>query len=679
MMGLVFNKNIKIVSEVSVEPVQWALKNLQRDIHKACFPSTRKGCQLFLEEKPSLTKECFSLVADPKNNRLCLYAGDELGFVYGLYEISRSILGITDFWFWNDQEIRQREEYPVSGQYRFDSKPYAVTFRGWFVNDEVLIRTWRINRRKDEPWEMVFEALLRCGGNMVIPGTDKNSEGYRGLASAMGLYVTHHHAEPLGAQMFARAYPDLTPSYRLYPDKFQELWQQGIQDQKELKVIWNIGFRGQGDRPFWDDDPKYQTQESRGELISHLIRMQYNMVKKELPDAVCCTNLYGEVMELYRGGYLDLPEDVIKIWADNGFGKMVTRCQENHNPRIPALPSGEEGRGSHGIYYHVSFYDLQAANHITMLQNSPEFVCRELQDVMKHGVKDYWLVNCSNIKPHVYFLDLLAKIWRNGTVDIEEHRRSYVTTYYGKKNESIISACLADYPKYAISYGPNEDDHAGEQFATHVGRMLISQYMKQKEVRSEHLLWATDSEDLRGQVQWYQKLCRTGEQNYKEYLRKCEKVNVEIIEEKPGVSGTRRLFEDSLLLQVQIQYHCYAGAYMVCQSLMEAMDGQYQKSFYYAGKAREEYLTANTIMRSREHGKWHNFYENECLADIKQSAWLLEGLMSYVRNLGDGPHFYEWQRDFLYSEEDRRVMLILVMENHLKDQEIFALMKEKWD
>jgi hypothetical protein len=112
---------------------------------------------------------------------------------------------------------------------------------------------------------------------------------------------------------------------------------------------------------------------------------------------------------------------------------------------------------------------------------------------------------------------------------------------------------------------------------------------------------------------------------------------------------------------------------------MEAMDGQYQTSFYYAGKAREEYLKANAIMRSREHGKWHNFYENECLTDIKQSAWLLESLMSYVRNLGDGPHFYEWQRDFLYSEEDRRVMLILVMENHLKDQELFALMKEKWD
>ncbi|MDF2613841.1 MAG: hypothetical protein K0S71_1627 [Clostridia bacterium] len=676
-MGLAINKNIEIISEISTEPVQWSLKNLKRDIEKVCLPSKETGWVLFLTQKP-LSKESFSIVADPENNRLCLYAGDELGFVYGVYEISRSILGITDFWFWNDQQIQPREAYQVAGDYQFNSKPYAVTFRGWFVNDEVLLRTWSVSRRKDEPWEMVFETLLRCGGNMVIPGTDKSSECYRGLASSMGLYITHHHAEPLGAQMFSRAYPNLNPSYEEHPEKFEGLWQQGIKDQKKLKVIWNLGFRGQGDRPFWDDDPKFQTQESRGKLMSRLIWMQYNMVKQELPDAMCCTNLYGETMELYQSGYLDLPEDVIKIWADNGFGKMVTRRQENHNPRIPALPLDED-MGSHGIYYHVSFYDLQAANHITMLQNSPEFVCRELQDVMKRGVKDYWLVNCSNIKPHVYFLDLLAKIWRHGTVDIEEHRQDYVTTYYGKKNESIISGCLADYPKYTIAYGPHEDDHAGEQFSNHVARMLISQYMKREEVRSEHLIWATDAKDLKGQVQWYQELCQRGERNYREYLRKCEKVNVEIIEEESGISGARRLFEDSLLLQAQIHYHCYAGAYLVCQSLIGAMDGQYQKSFYYAGKAREEYLTANTFMRSREHGKWHNFYENECLADIKQSAWLLESLMSYVRNLGDGPHFYEWQRDFLYSEEDRLVMLILVMENHLKDQELFALMKEKWD
>ena len=92
-------------------------------------------------------------------------------------------------------------------------------------------------------------------------------------------------------------------------------------------------------------------------------------------------------MELYRAGCLKVPEDVIKIWADNGYGKMVSRRQGNHNPRVCALP-GEEEHGRHGIYYHVSFYDLQAANHMTMLPCPEEFVCSELAEVLAHGVKD---------------------------------------------------------------------------------------------------------------------------------------------------------------------------------------------------------------------------------------------------------------------------------------------------
>lgn len=50
-------------------------------------------------------------------------------------------------------------------------------------------------------------------------------------------------------------------------------------------------------------------------------------------------------MELYQQGCLDLPEDVIKIWADNGFGKMVSRRQGNANPRVTALPPEESAHG----------------------------------------------------------------------------------------------------------------------------------------------------------------------------------------------------------------------------------------------------------------------------------------------------------------------------------------------
>ena len=206
------------------------------------------------------------------------------------------------------------------------------------------------------------------------------------IALDMGLMITHHHAEPLGAEMFLRAYPDLEPSYLKYKDLFEGLWKDAIERRKNEEVIWNIGFRGQGDVPFWENDPAYDTPEKRGNLISSIMQEQYDMIREQIPGAVCCTNLYGEILELYRDGHLQIPEDVIMIWADNGYGKMVSRRQGNHNPRVPALPQKGD-KGLQGTYYHVSFYDLQAANHITMLPNSMEICGKRIERC--HGSWNY--------------------------------------------------------------------------------------------------------------------------------------------------------------------------------------------------------------------------------------------------------------------------------------------------
>lgn len=664
----------KILADGQPLSVILAAADLARDLKKACCLSSREGegqgekgiCKDIRLRKGNEEQECYRLFVE--GEELICEAADDLGFIYGIYGISRDLLGIQDFWFWNDQAIPVKTFRQVEEDYGKRSKPFAVRLRGWFINDEVLLHTWKVEQRKEGPWEMALETLLRCGGNMVIPGTDKNARMNRKLVFDRGLYLTHHHAEPLGAEMFARAYPERTPSYDQYGEEYRQLWQEAIEEQKGHRMVWNIGFRGQGDVPFWENDPGYDTPAARGALISRLIGMQYHMVKAADPEGICCTNLYGETMELYQEGFLKLPEDVISIWADNGFGKMVTRRQGNHNPRIPALPAkGAEGR--HGIYYHVSFYDLQAANHMTMLSNPPEFVKRELSEVLRRGMKDYWLINCSNIKPHVYYLDFLSALWREGEADEEEHLMAYIRTYYGTGHEEEIASCFREYFSSALSYGPHEDDHAGEQFANHVCRILVSQYMREEKCRAKELLWATEEETLRGQIGWYLSLCRQAEDSYRKLLRQCERTDCDLD------GRERELFRDSLLLQARIQAGCYAGARLVAEGLLQAMDGNYERAFYLAGKGRKSYLAANQAMREREHGKWHGFYKNECLTDIKQTAWVLEGLMSYVRNLGDGPHFYQWQREFLYPEEDRRVMLVMNMENHLRDEELFGVME----
>ena len=666
---MILNCNSQIISCEGTKPVQYAVSALYRDM-KAVFTETdAPGDAIRLAKDSDLAPECFCLQV--QNNELLLTAADTLGFVYGLFEVSRRFLGVQPFWFWNDQKFPRTESVTVPQNFTYESKPARVRYRGWFVNDETLLSHWKVERRSDLAFAMVYETLLRLGGNLVIPGTGENGHRCHDLAADMGLIITHHHAEPLGAKMFVQAYPELEPKFSLYPEKFRALWQDAIDRQKATPTVWNIGFRGQGDKPFWEDDPQYDTPEKRGALISRLIREQYALVKQNDPHAICCTNLYGETMELYQQGCLDLPEDVIKIWADNGFGKMVSRRQGNANPRVTALPPLGD-TGAHGLYYHASFYDLQAASHITMLPNSAEFVCEELTNALARGVDDYWLINCSNVKPHAYLLDYIAQLWQTGSCDPEGHRLAYAQDYYGKPNGLAVAKCLAGYADHAVLYGEHLDDHAGDQFYNHVPRMLITQFVRDRALPCKDLQWLCNRPALSGQAAWCAEKFREAEKSYGQYLRQCEATAAAM------TGAARVLFQDTLLLQAQLYALWAQGSAAVCAALEAGFVGDWQRCFYQAGRAKNAYTAANAAMRSREHGKWIDFYANECQTDIKQSAQVCGYLMSFARTLGEGPHYYAWMREFGDCEADRRIMLILNTDNHPDDDTLWRLMEQRW-
>lgn len=669
MKNFIINSRVQIQSEVGGKPVEGAIRRFYRDVEMTVLKSDEPGGTILLRKQDMEPEQYRICVAE--SDELVIWAGDDLGFIYGLLYLSETYLGVPPFWFWNDVSFDPVERVEIT-EAEFLSVPYPVAYRGWFVNDEVLISHWDAGRDKEYPWEMVFEALLRLGGNLVIPGTDLNSKIYAPLASDMGLWITHHHAEPLGAEMFSRVYPDKTPSYAEYPELFEKLWREGILRQKDQKIIWNIGFRGQGDRPFWADDPRYDTPKKRGKLISSIMKQQYDLVKSMVEQPVFCTNLYGETMELYQDGMLTLPDDVIMIWADNGYGKMVSRRQGNNNPRVPALPPESLKSKNHGVYYHASFYDLQAANHMTMIPNSMEFLGSELNGAYESGIRKLWLINCSNVKPHVYPLDFISALWRDRSVTAEGHRREYIRTYYQGNSEqnSGMADCFAAYFDCTLPYGEREDERAGEQFYNYVTRGLIHGWMKDGgNAPCGNLRWFSDSEDFSWQIADYRNVCEAGIGGFEALEKRCEEI--------AGDAGS--LWADSLLLQVKLHTFCIRGAILFCRAYEEYRRGSYMESFYLTGQAADWYEAADQAQRSREHGKWKGFYENDCLTDLKQTAYCLRRLMGYIRNIGDGPHFYEWQREATYSEEDKRVVLITNMENHMTDEELYHAIGEEYE
>lgn len=663
-MKFILTSNTKILSENNSRAVKNAVKILQRDMDKCFKASDCKRNSIILAEQPKLDDEEFYIEAAED---MTIYAKDELGFVYGLLYISEKFLGIKPFWFWMDQKIEKRNEVPVEyGRYHSD-KP-VIKYRGWFVNDEVLIMKWNIDGDRTEPWRMVFEALLRCGGNMVIPGTDKNSKIYRQVASDMGLWITHHHAEPLGAEMFTRLYPDMEPNYAEKPELFHKLWEDGIKEQKDLKVVWGLGFRGQGDCPFWSHDSsgRFDTPAKRGKLISEVIELQRQLVMKYVDNPVFCTNLYGEIMELYDEGHITLADDIIKICADNGYGKMVTRRRDNHTVRISAMPKEKIQHG--GIYYHVSFYDLQAANHITMLPNSVDFVDRELTDIINKNATDYWIINCSNIRPHTYYLDAIRKKWFGANISDETHSREFINTYFN--GNTLIAEAYRDYHKAMLAYGSEEDEHAGEQFYTENTRLLIHTFFNGRFNGTPGLKWLMGEHTLDEQIDIYADFCRQNLDNITKFYNRC----LEISNLLDG--DMKQLFDTTLVLQAAIHYYCTRGVIAFGDGYAKYLNGNFKSAFITLGDSSKEFYTAAKLMRDSEYDVWNGFYFNDCFADVKHTAYMVEKMMGYVRERGDNARHDKWYRDAVYAPEDRRVMTLLVDDNHMTDWELYEAFKK---
>ena len=615
--------------------------------------------------------ECFQITFS-ETGKMHVTGCDDLGIIYALLYVSEKYLGVDKFWFWTGKEPERKEKIEIPAVDYTSPRP-RVRFRGWFVNDEVCLIGWAdVYPPPKEVWMPVFETLLRCGGNMVIPGTDLPRTGIHWeLASEMGLYITHHHAEPLGAEMFFRVYPDKSASYDESKELYEGLWEEAIKKQKDKKVVWVFGFRGQGDCPFWENAPEYNTPEKRGELISRVMHRQYEMLCKYVENPPCSTYLYGEITELYMQGLIDIPDGVIKIWSDNGYGEMVSRRQGNHNPRVRSLPT-EKDAGPHGLYYHITFHDLQASNHLVMMPNEPAFIKSELVKAFDAGADHYLLLNCGNIRMHVYFLDIINKLWSEGDIDTGTHLEDFCRRYFSSAWEKAAD-CYRNYFKYAIRYGNNPSDAAGDEYYHHPVRMIIGHWVRGEiHETAKDLLWATGDLSFSEQVRFfYDKLVDS--------VADFEKLEQQCLGACNSLQGEEAVFfRDNIMFQVRLHLSACKGFISLCKSFFEFEKGNYPLAFVYASQSIWDYRESLNAMSESEHGKWKNFYRADWLTNVKSTIYSLEALRKYLRMHGDSPDFFLWYKAFIMPENEKKIYLENTHRRPLSDDDLALKLREKF-
>ena len=420
-------------------------------------------------------------------NALVICGSDALATMRGVYGLCRTALGVDPLYRWTGLRPARRKKISLEGINRTVDSP-TFKFRGWFLNAGHLIH-WNMGhgpevdlRRKygakgaqygisgsfgREMGEMILEAALRSDMNMIIPLSyldldDPDEKAVADLCREFGIFLSHHHQEPLGANLrvwdtFWKSRGEPVPEMSFYknPEKFKAWWRHYAQLwAKYPRVVYVIGHRGPGDRPFWlKDDFCPDTGEARGKVISEAMEMQLGLLKEVCRDRPIhyTATLWQEGSPLHASGALRFPPGTMVVMADQG-SKQLMREDFYQNPRHKEL--------TYGVYYHVCY---GPGGPLWAQGNSPDRMWYALTQVIKKGDTALALLNVGNIRP--YFPGLAA--WSHLTThhqdfEPEAFLGNWCREKFGCEHaEEIVECYNAFFASFITPYYPMYDGHRG--------------------------------------------------------------------------------------------------------------------------------------------------------------------------------------------------------------------------
>jgi hypothetical protein len=490
--GPVLESTVTIHNSVALSGVELAVADLANDLEKVLGAAAKvaesEDADLVIRLDDSVGgAESYRI--DIEEDRVLISGADELGVIYGMYRFSHDVLGVDPFWYFKDLEPEPRARIPVAiGTIR--SKPPTFRYRGWFVNDEDLLTEWKDGGGKRhigypfyhqvvriEVIDRVFEALLRAGGNLIIPASfvDVMNEPEAGLvrqAAQRSLYVSQHHIEPLGVSHYGfenywkakgQQYPF---AYGSHPERVREVWRAFAVRWRELagdKVVWQLGLRGKGDTAIWNSD-KTVNRSQAGTIISQAIVEQRDIVRSvdPRPKPPMTITLWLEGSALMSAGSLTFPKGITIVFTDHGPSQKMQ--PDFHSTR-------RTEQFGFGAYYHIGFWGTGPH----LLQGSkPQRIREEFDRIIAKGDTDYAVINVCNVREHVLGIQAATEIMtdRDGWSEaafwdrfappiLHEPYRVLLTNLFPLNGERIMQdgALFAAARKLLARYAAGERKH----------------------------------------------------------------------------------------------------------------------------------------------------------------------------------------------------------------------------
>ncbi len=613
-----------IVPKDQPEAVQRALADVERDWYKVLGHRpivlqtepegwTQPLVRFGISDKPG-APETFSLKVEGKT--LAATGADKRGAIYAAYALSEQILGVDPWYFWVDHEPSPRQQIEVAADFNKDSGSPTFGYRGWFINDEDLLNSFAPDPLRENPYSLemldrICETLLRMRGNMIVPGTfNFPDERCWELASRRGLILNMHHILVVGLNTM-RWPADVPFSHTKHPEIMEKYWRDCIQAFKGREVVWSVGYRGKGDQPFWTNESGLNTPEERGAVITKAIAKEVELIHEVDPDAKIIANLWMEGSDMMHAGHLKLPENVIQVWPDNGFGRIRDNGQ---------LKAGQ------GTYYHTAMLN-GGANQLSEMV-PPSRIYHELGRFAQAGATKFLLINVSDIRPVPMTTDCAMRLaWD-------------AKPYLGKDDRGNMDQFLLDWSRRQF----------GESVATEVAKIYTRYfdipYQQGDDWQTCHgdnfLIWRLRNMMIKQDLE----KARTGgllASENRPYVAALLADAESLMQKVPA--ERRGFYESHVLTPIRIHLHLleilenYAGA-MIHRDAKKAE------------QALRGYDALFLALRRAETGKWPAWYFGECLAGLEENRDIVRVLLAELRGEPAPPQHVKRGYDDIYRYQD---------------------------
>ncbi|WP_372757187.1 glycosyl hydrolase 115 family protein [Mariniflexile sp.] len=437
---------------------------------------------------------------------LVVVGSDRRGTAYGLLELSRMI-GVSPWEWWADVRPDKRENIKITIENKVSKSP-SVKYRGVFLNDEDWgLQRWAALNFEPETGDIgpktyakVFELLLRLRANTIWPAMHSSTKPFYSypynklVADDYAIVVGTSHAEPMLSNFNTEWKHATMGEYRYdtNSETIKNFFKKRVKETAKFEGIYTTGMRGEHDSPMivGEDDTDSQVK-----LLEQVITDQRNILKSEtkknpntIPQAFVP---YKEVLKYYQSG-LKLPEDITLVWTDDNYGYI----------RQLSNPEEQKRTGGAGVYYHTSYWG-RPHDYLWLNSTNPVLMWEEMSKAYEFQSKDIWILNCGDIKPHEYNIELfLDMAWDMSdfekSTSVKNHMMDWFAREFGKASAKEITELMFENNRLAYVRRPEFMAWSQVEPVTKEGETELTQFHYNDEVSAriesyQNLIETTES------------------------------------------------------------------------------------------------------------------------------------------------------------------------------------------